>query len=140
MNEQAETPEIMPAQSPAPVAASAELPPKEVEDGKAFAILSYAAGFIGVPFFIVPLIMRNNTYSLYHAKQCLMLWIVGVIAGSVAGFSMLLCIGFILLPIVGITMLVLDVMGLINALNGQMKPLPVIGKWGENWFKGITKA
>jgi len=140
MNEQDQAPLVKTAQPPVPADLVAELTPKEIEDGKAFAILSYAAGFIGVPFLIVPLIMRDNAYSLYHAKQCLMLWIAGVIAVSVASASLLLCIGVVLLPAVGITVLVFDVIGLINALNGRMQPLPIIGKWGENWFKGITKA
>ena len=42
--------------------------PKDVEEGRTFAILSYALSFISIPFFLVPLIMRNNEFSLYHAK------------------------------------------------------------------------
>ena len=65
-----------PAQEPAAQAAPAA-DSKEVEDGKIFAILSYVLNFVGLPFFLVPLIMRNNAFSLYHAKQCLMWWIAG---------------------------------------------------------------
>jgi len=38
-------------------------------------------------------------------------------------------IGSILSPLAGITILVLAILGIINAVNGVMKPLPVIGKF-----------
>ena len=42
---------------------------EEIEEGKAMAVLSYVLSLAGLPFFIVPLIMRNNDFALYHAKQ-----------------------------------------------------------------------
>jgi hypothetical protein len=57
------------APAPAPAGGGS----KEVEEGKAFAVLSYVLGLVGIPFFLVPLIMRNNEFSLFHAKQCLIL-------------------------------------------------------------------
>jgi uncharacterized membrane protein len=129
------------AQPQTPVTGGAGAPlPKDVEEGKTFAILSYALGLIGLPFFIVPLIMRNNEFSLYHAKQCLILWLLGVAGGVVSGVLMVVCIGAVLAPIVGLACLVLDVIGLMNAVNGRQQPLPLIGKWGEEWFKGLKKA
>jgi len=113
---------------------------KEVEDGKAFAILSYALSFISIPFFLVPLIMRNNSFALFHAKQCLMIWLAGIAVGVVGGILTVVCIGVILLLVGGIFLLVLNVMGLLNAIQGQTKPLPLIGQYAEQWFKGISKV
>lgn len=113
---------------------------KDVEEGKAFAILSYVLSLIGIPFFLVPLIMRNNEFSLYHAKQCLMIWLIVIVGGVASMILTLLCIGIILGIAVGVFCLVLDIMGIINASNGEQKPLPLIGKLGEEWFKGIKKA
>ncbi len=111
----------------------------EVQQGKTFAILSYALSFISLPFFLVPLIMRNNEFSLYHAKQCLMIWLGGVAVSIVGSILSVICIGIIILIAGMIFLLVLDIMGLINAVKGLQKPLPVIGKWGEDWFKGLQK-
>lgn len=122
----------------APVAAVFDQ--KEIDEGKTFAILSYALGLVGLPFFLVPLIMRNNGFALYHAKQCLMLWIVGMVGGTVCGVLMAVCIGIILLPLFSIGMLVLDILGLVNAVKAEAKPLPVIGKYANDWFKSIVKA
>ena len=113
---------------------------QDTEEGKTFAILSYALSLLGIPFFLVPLIMRNNEFSLYHAKQCLILWLAGLAVSVVGSLLMVVCIGAILLVAGWIFLLVLDIMGLVNAVQGLTKPLPIIGKWGEEWFKGITKV
>lgn len=132
--QQAPAPEAPPAPAPAGMAA------KEIEDGKAFAVLSYVLSFVSLPFFLVPLIMRNNAFSLYHAKQCLLLWLAGIVVSIVCVPLMAVCIGFVLLPVAGIALFVLAIMGLINASKGEAKPLPMIGKWAEDWFKGIQKV
>lgn len=113
---------------------------KTVEEGKAFAILSYALSIIGLPFFLVPLIMRNNAFALYHAKQCLILWLAGIAAGVISGVLSLVCIGVVIGLLSMILFIVLCILGIINTSKGLMTPLPVIGKWGEDWFKGLTVA
>ncbi|MCK5528846.1 MAG: DUF4870 domain-containing protein [Kiritimatiellae bacterium] len=129
---------------PTPVeepAATPETPAMdEIEDGKSFAILSYVLTFIGIPFFLVPLIMRNNSFSLYHAKQCLLLALAGIVLGTISGLLVAVCIGLILLPVVAIMLIVFTVMGLMNAINGKAEPVPLIGKFAEDWFKGIQKV
>lgn len=111
---------------------------KEVEEGKAFAVLSYALFF--VPFFLIPLIMRNNDFSLYHAKQCLLLWIAGAAGSMVCSILSMACIGLLMFPILFVACLVFTIMGLMTASKGEVKPLPVIGKYAEDWFKGIRKV
>lgn len=58
----------------------------------------------------------------------------------VGSLLMVVCVGVILLPAGMIFLLVLAVMGLINAVKGEQKPIPVIGKFAEDWFKGISKV
>jgi uncharacterized membrane protein len=150
-DEQQETPVVDPIDAESSEASSSEPAPaaeaetevadaKEIEEGKVFAILSYVLGFAGIPFFLVPLIMRNNTFSLYHSKQCLMLWLVAMAGGMISGILTLVCIGLITGIALGIFIFVVDIMGLINAMNGVMKPLPLIGKYADDWFKGIVKV
>jgi uncharacterized membrane protein len=127
-------PQAPPAPEPAPALGS------EAEEGKVFAILSYALNFVGLPFFLIPLIMRNNSFSLYHAKQCLILWILGIAGSVVSGILMAVCIGVVLAVVVWGFCLVLNIIGLMNAVKLQERPLPLIGKYGEEWFRGITKT
>lgn len=56
------------------------------------------------------------------------------------GILIIICIGVIILLGGMIFLLVLNVMGLINAINGKQEPLPIIGRYAEDWFKGITKV
>lgn len=135
------------AQTPPPSAepvaepiAEQTVPEQEINEGKTFAILSYALSFVSLPFFLVPLIMRNNAYALYHAKQSLMIWLGGIAVSLVGSVLLVVCIGAVILLAGGIFLLVLNIMGLINAINGKMEPIPVIGKWGEDWFKGLNKV
>jgi uncharacterized membrane protein len=123
-----------------PAAEAVAMSDQEIEEGKTFAILSYALSLIGIPFFIVPLIMRNNEFSLYHAKQNLILWLAGIAVYIVGLILSAICIGFIILLAGGIALLVLTIMGLVNAVQGEAKPLPLIGPWGEEWFKGLRKV
>jgi len=36
--------------------------------------------------------------------------------------------------------LIMVVLGVINALNGRYQPLPLIGRFGEEWFGGMQKG
>ena len=114
--------------------------PPEIAEGQTFAILSYALSLTLLPFFFVPLIQRNNSFSLYHAKQSLVLWILGVISLYVGSLLMVICVGFILIVAALVFLAVLDIVGLIHAIKGEQKPLPLVGEWAETWFKGIRKT
>lgn len=115
------------------------MPADVVQKGKLFALLSYACNFVGLPFWIVPLAMRDNAFSLYHAKQCFVAFIIGVGIGLISiPLTALFCIGFVTAGAAVVFMLVCNIIGLINVSNGHAKPLPIIGRWGEDWFNGIT--
>ncbi len=104
-------------------------PMEDVEEGKLFAILGYIIPIV----FIVPLIQKDNNFSLFHAKQVLLLVLACVATAVLTAIPVLGCITFfIFLPI-----LVLVIMGLINAIQGQYKPMPFVGQYAEEWFKGI---
>lgn len=114
--------------------------PPEILEGQTFAILSYALSLTLLPFFFVPLIQRNNSFSLFHAKQTLALWILGIISLYVGSLLMVICVGFILMLAALVFLTALDIVGLIHAIKGEQKPLPLVGKWAETWFKGIRKT
>ena len=114
--------------------------PPETAEGQTFAILSYALSLTLLPFFFVPLILRNNSFSLYHAKQSLVLWILGVVSLYVGSLLMVFCVGFLIIAATSLFLVVLNIVGLIHAIKGEQKPLPLVGDWAETWFKGIRKT
>lgn len=78
--------------------------------------------------FFLPLVVEGNKeVHRYHANQGLVLLIFSVGFGIIG--SIIPILGwFIILPVGEIFCLVCLVMGMINAGNDQMKPLPLIGK------------
>lgn len=100
---------------------------KDVEEGKACAAVAYI--LVGIIWYFVDEKMKKNAFARFHVKQALVLLIVSV-AGNIV-LSFIPIIGWILLPIFGIAVFVLWILGLINALNGTEKQLPVIGQWAS---------
>lgn len=96
------------------------------DDGKVVAILSYIT-LIG---FIVALILHlNNKTDLggFHLRQSLLL--------GLAGFVLMI------IPVIGwilnIVIFIFAIMGLISAIQGEKKELPLIGKYAQDWFKSL---
>jgi uncharacterized membrane protein len=129
--------------APPPAAASPTPPsldPKEIESGKMMAILSYIPiAMVGLIIAIVTLAQKNNAFALYHAKQALTLYLIGLGASLICIPLLFVCIGGPLMAAVGIASLVFCVLGIVNANAGECKPLPWIGAYAEKWFASIQK-
>ncbi len=96
-----------------------------VEEGKTMAILSYVT-LIG---WVIALVMnseKKNSFAKWHMRQSLLL-------GLAFFLTWIPFLGWIL----ALVLLVLWVMGLISAINGQEKEVPVLGKYAQEWFKGL---
>ena len=103
----------------------------EDSNDKVYGILAY----IGI-LVLVPLLAGKTQFARFHANQGLVLFIADIILGVMIGItvgvlSLLGVIGVVLGSIVsgvfGLCIFVLVIMGIINAANGEMKPLPIIG-------------
>lgn len=93
--------------------------PNDVQANKVMAILAY------ILFFIPLLAARNSPFAMYHANQGLVLFIVAVAAQVVV--QIIPIIGGLLYPFVFLAILAFMIIGIINAANGQRKPLPLFG-------------
>jgi len=91
--------------------------PADVEKNKIFAILSY----IGILFVVPLLAAKDSPFAMYHANQGLILFLLSVALGVVSSIVWVVAIVAWAVP------LVFMILGIINAANGQMKPLPLIG-------------
>ncbi|MDD3487351.1 MAG: DUF4870 domain-containing protein [Candidatus Moranbacteria bacterium] len=96
----------------------------DVEKNKALAIVGYIIPIL----FFVPLVSdaKNSPYAKFHANQQLNLllsWIVVNVVGTMVPF-----LGwFIIWPLGSIFLIVVMIMGILNASKGEMKELPLIG-------------
>ena len=109
-------------------------------DAKTIAWLSYITP-IG---WIVALVQHSNSQvksslAVFHIRQSFgifvtwfVLYIVVVILAVVT-----LGIGAIMIPVIGIVCFILCIMGFISAINGEEKPVPILGDLYQKWFTFI---
>lgn len=112
---------------------ASDAPLTTVEEGKTIAIIAYITIF-GL---LIAFIMNNdkkNSFAAYHIRQSLGLAVTGLALGVI---GMIPILGWLISIFGSIFILVLWVMGLISALNGTTKPVPVLGEKYQEWFKGI---
>jgi len=110
---------------------------KDAEDNKGMAILAYL-------LFIIPLLTgahKTSKFVLYHTNQGIVLWIATLIFSIAYGILMAIFSAILLglfawriwavfstiLSLLWILPLILFIIGIVNAVQGKMKPLPIIG-------------
>lgn len=119
---------------------TADFDKADIEQNKVMAILSYFGILVFVPIFAA----KDSKFARYHANQGLTLfialfgwWIVDYILTMLLRSLLWRGLGLweiyslcgTVLNLVYIVFTVLAVIGIINALNGKAKELPVIGKY-----------
>lgn len=101
-----------------------------VEEGKSVAWLSY----LGILLIIPILVQKNNPYTTFHVKQGLVLFIAEVIMSFVQIFiGAIPVVGWFIIAVVWITIAVLMIIGILNAVKGKEDKLPLIGQFGEKF-------
>ena len=99
-----------------------------IDEGKTIAIIAYVT-LIGT---LIAWFMnkdKNNEFAKFHIGQALRAWIAGFVIWIIAN---------VLVMITGVTVLsylryagwVLAILGLINASNGKMEKIPLVGDIG----------
>ena len=94
-----------------------------VVEGKEIAIIAYLT-IIGL---IIAFIMNKDKhydFASYHIKQVLGLAVIGLIVFVIGQIPIL---GWLISILVFIPLLIIWIMGLMNAINGKKKPIPLIG-------------
>lgn len=87
-----------------------------------------AIGYIGLLFLVPYLVKPKDKFAVFHANQGLLLLIATVVINVIG--SIIPVIGwFIILPLGGIFTLMLFILGIISALKGEEKRLPLIGNF-----------
>ena len=97
------------------------------EEGKTIAIIAYVT-IIGLIIAFVMNSSKNNEFAKFHIGQSLRIAILGIIINVVSRF--LPASLSIVASILSLGIIVLWVLGLINAINLKETPVPVIGTIG----------
>ncbi len=89
---------------------------EDIQANKYLAILSY----FGI-FFLIPMLARKDSvFCRFHVNQGIVLFIIEVIINILAQFVSII-------GILGIVTFVFAIMGIVNCVKGEVKPLPLIG-------------
>ena len=92
-------------------------------------MLSYLFGWVtGLIFFLLE---PNRKFVRFHAVQSMIVF--GTLNALIIIFSILWFIGFWLSPILGIIWVILAIVLMVKAYQGQMYKLPIIGDMAEKW-------
>lgn len=104
-----------------------------IEEGKTMAIIAYITIF-GL---LIAFIMNNdkkNSFTAYHLRQSLGLGATGL---ALSVINIIPILGWLISILGSLFLIVLWVIGLMGAINGQEKPVPVLGEKFQEWFKNI---
>ena len=96
-----------------------EVDPEDVKENKLMAALAYIGILVLIPIFAA----KDSKFARFHANQGLVLFIISFIAGALATAKVL---GW-LFGIVDFVCLILAIVGIVYAVQGKAKELPVIG-------------
>lgn len=91
------------------------------------AVLAYLGILIVIPF----LMAKDNPFVKFHLKQGLAIIVTSIaywFVTAILGYMHLGLLNFFIYPIVGIGLLVLEVIGIVNAVQGKQKELPILGQ------------
>ena len=107
---------------------------KTMEQNKAIGIISYITIF-GLIIALVLNQEKKDPFTSYHIRQAL-----GIAASSIAlsFIAIVPVIGWIIAIVGSLLIFVLWIFGIINAISGNMKPVPVLGDKFEEWFKRVS--
>ena len=105
---------------------------QDAEKNKGFAVLAYLSWLLLIPLFCA----KDSHFARFHVGQGITLaifwacwWVIEIIVGAATGwipFAGAVIGALVALP--NIFFIVFAIIGIINAVNGEEKPLPLFGK------------
>lgn len=100
-------------------------------EDKTVAIVAYIT-LIG---FIIAIVLngsKKTALGSFHLRQML-----GIVVTGFASYILVFIpiLGWIAMLVIAVCNLIMWIMGLIAAVNGEMKPAPILGAKYQEWFK-----
>lgn len=108
--------------------------PNDIEQNKVLALFAYLELLFLIPLLAAP----NSPYARFHTNQGLVLFLTSIVLGIVmVVVSVLLtligglagiAIAGVVNGLIGLCIFIFVILGIVNAVTGKAKELPVIGK------------
>jgi uncharacterized Tic20 family protein len=101
-------------------------------DSRNWGMISHLSAFVmffGIPSIVGPLVVwalkKEDPYVDYHGKEAMNFNISFLLYGVVSAILILVAIGLVLLPLVGLVWFVLVIVGAVKASNGEYYRYPL---------------
>ena len=104
----------------------------DVKEGKTLAVVSYIT-IIGTLIAFILNQNKRNTFTAYHIRQAIGVFLTGLIVSFLQKYSHFDWVNVVL----GFGVFLLWAFGIIAAIQGKEKPVPVLGEKFEEWFHNI---
>lgn len=104
-------------------------PEANLSETKFMAALAYVGPLVFIPFFL----KKEDSYVHYHVKQGLVVFSIGAIIWVLKSWFVVFYFMYNLLMIANLAVLVLSIIGIVNALKHQEKPLPFVGQFAHHF-------
>jgi len=101
----------------------------DIEKNKGMAVLSY----IWILCLIPLLAAKESKFAQFHAKQGLVLFLTWVVLGILYAIPVINVVMIFVGWIIGLLILILAIMGIVNALGGKYWKMPVLGGFAEKF-------
>ena len=92
-------------------------------DTKATSVVAYLS-WIG---FLIAYLLGDREGSKFHLNQGAVLAIISIATNVISGVSFLLPFGEWIIGVVNAAWLILTIIGIVTAFQGEERPLPIIG-------------
>jgi len=110
------------------------------DNGKTVALVSYLT-IVGWAIAFVLNSSQKTALGAFHLRQSLFLYLLFVVIYVCSFFFLFIpFLGWLInlgLMLCAIGNFILWVMGIVNAINGEQKPLPIVGATAQNLFRGL---
>lgn len=103
---------------------------KNEDTGKLCAVLSYF--LVGIIWYFADETMKTKELAKFHVKQSLVLLIISIVL-QVVGTVLPIIGWFIILPLASLFTFIWAIIGIVYAVNGEMKELPLIGGYAKKF-------
>lgn len=102
---------------------------KKINPDKDKEIFAFLAAFLSIIGFVIAILAkREDKYVMFYAKQSLVIFIIGAVAGALSAlFSIIPIIGALISFALFIIVFIAWLLSWIHALSGQEKDVPIVG-------------
>lgn len=104
------------------------------DEGKTTAIIAYIT-IIGLIIAFVKNNKEEDPFASFHIRQMLGISVTGL---ALTFINIIPILGTIISLIGILLIIILWIVGLISAVNGEEKKVPILGAYYQEWFKGIN--